>query len=92
VHELANIEGLTDMPRLLSLLPARVGSLLNMRELSRSSGIPTAFLFQPLPSDAPAKCVLADSRKISRKALYLLRYTRLPNSQFWILFHGGNNA
>ena len=62
VRDLANIEGLTDMPRLLSLLAARVGSLLNMSELSRSSGIPNStlkrylsllqatFLFQPLPA------------------------------------------
>jgi predicted AAA+ superfamily ATPase len=62
VRDLANIEGLTDMPRLLSLLASRVGSLLNMSELSRSSGIPTStlkrylsllqatFLFQPLPA------------------------------------------
>ncbi|MCU7850185.1 MAG: DUF4143 domain-containing protein [Candidatus Thiodiazotropha sp. (ex Lucinoma kastoroae)] len=60
VRDLANIGGLTDMPRLLSLLAARVGSLLNMSELSRSSGIPNStlkrylsllqatFLFQPL--------------------------------------------
>jgi len=60
VRDLANIEGLTDMPRLLSLLAARVGSLLNMSELSRSSGIPNStlkrylsllqatFLFQPI--------------------------------------------
>ncbi|MEN8132235.1 MAG: ATP-binding protein, partial [Pseudomonadota bacterium] len=60
VRDLANIEGLTDMPRLLSLLAARVGSLLNMSELSRSSGIPNStlkrylsllqatFLLQPL--------------------------------------------
>ena len=62
VRDLANIEGLTDMPRLLSLLASRVGSLLNMSELSRSSGIPNStlkrylsllqatFLFQPLPA------------------------------------------
>jgi predicted AAA+ superfamily ATPase len=62
VRDLANIEGLTDMPRLLSLLAARVGGLLNMSELSRSSGIPNTtlkrylsllqatFLFQPLPA------------------------------------------
>ena len=62
VRDLANIEGLTDMPRLLSLLAARVGSLLNMSELSRSSGIPNStlkrylsllhatFLLQPLPA------------------------------------------
>jgi predicted AAA+ superfamily ATPase len=64
VRDLANIEGLTDMPRLLSLLAARVGGLLNMSELSRSSGIPNStlkrylsllqatFLFQPLPARA----------------------------------------
>jgi predicted AAA+ superfamily ATPase len=62
VRDLANIEGLTEMPRLLSLLAARAGSLLNMSELSRSSGIPNStlkrylsllqatFLFQPLPA------------------------------------------
>ena len=62
VRDLANIEGLMDMPRLLSLLAARVGSLLNMSELSRSSGMPNTtlkrylsllqatFLFQPLPA------------------------------------------
>ena len=62
VRDLANIDGLTDMPRLLSLLAARVGGLLNMSELSRSSGIPNStlkrylslmqatFLLQPLPA------------------------------------------
>lgn len=39
VRDLAAIESLTDMPRLLALLAARSGSLLNMSELSRSSGI-----------------------------------------------------
>ena len=62
VRDLSNIDGLTDMPRLLSLLAARVGGLLNMSELSRSSGISNStlkrylsllqatFLFQPLPA------------------------------------------
>lgn len=62
VRDLSNIDGLTDMPRLLSLLAARVGGLSNMSELSRSSGIPNStlkrylsllqatFLFQPLPA------------------------------------------
>ncbi|MEA3291386.1 MAG: ATP-binding protein [Pseudomonadota bacterium] len=60
VRDLSNIDGLTEMPRLLSLLAARVGGLLNMSELSRSSGIAhttlkrylsllqATFLFQPL--------------------------------------------
>ncbi|MCK5922152.1 MAG: ATP-binding protein, partial [Methylococcales bacterium] len=62
VRDLANIDGLTVMPRLLSLLAARVGGLLNMSELSRSSGIPNStlkrylslmqatYLLQPLPA------------------------------------------
>lgn len=39
VRDLANIDGLTELPRLMQLLAARNGSLLNMAELSRSSGI-----------------------------------------------------
>jgi predicted AAA+ superfamily ATPase len=40
VRDLANIEGLTALPRLLSLLATRAASLLNYSELSRSSGLP----------------------------------------------------
>lgn len=40
VRDLANIEGLTEMPRLLSLLATRTASLLNVAELSRDAGIP----------------------------------------------------
>ncbi len=62
VRDLAYIEGLTDMPRLLALLAARSGGLLNMSELSRSAGVAhttlrrylallqTTFLLQPLPA------------------------------------------
>lgn len=62
VRDLANIEGLTDMPRLLALLAARAAGLLNISELSRSCGIPnttlkrylslleTTFLLQLLPA------------------------------------------
>ncbi len=39
VRDIANIQGLTDMPKLLSLLAARTASLLNFAELSRSSGM-----------------------------------------------------
>ena len=61
VRDLAHIEGLTAMPRLLSLLAARATSLLNFAELSRSTGIPqstlkrymalleTTFILQLLP-------------------------------------------
>jgi len=44
VRDLANIEGLTEMPRLLSLLATRAASLLNFSELSRSCGIPQSTL------------------------------------------------
>ncbi len=36
IRDLANIEGLVDIPRLLSLLAARAGGLLNVAEVSRS--------------------------------------------------------
>jgi hypothetical protein len=62
VRDLANIEDLTALPRLLSLVAARSCSLLNFAELSRSIGIPqstlkryltlleTTFLVQLLPA------------------------------------------
>ena len=40
IRELANIEGLTQMPRFLELLAARATSLVNFAELSRSMQIP----------------------------------------------------
>lgn len=39
VRDLANIEGLTDLPRLLSLIAARPMALLNYAELGRSAGL-----------------------------------------------------
>ena len=62
VRDYANIEGLRDLPRLLSLLAARTGSLLNMAEVSRATGIAHStlrrylallealFIVQPLPA------------------------------------------
>ena len=44
VRDLANIEGLTTMPRMLSLLAARVGGLVNFSELSRSLAMPQSTL------------------------------------------------
>jgi predicted AAA+ superfamily ATPase len=40
VRNLAQVEGLTDLPRLLNFLAARSASLLNAAELSRSVGLP----------------------------------------------------
>lgn len=40
VRDMSNIEGLTAMPRLLSLLASRVGSLLNYSDLSRGHCMP----------------------------------------------------
>jgi uncharacterized protein len=39
VRDIANIDGLAELPRLLALLATRAGALLNFAELSRSSGI-----------------------------------------------------
>ncbi len=62
VRDLAHIEGLTDFPRLISLLSTRATSLLNFSELSRSMAMPqstlkrymalleTTFLVQLLPA------------------------------------------
>lgn len=62
VRAYTHIEGLHDMPRLLSLLAARAASLLNMAEVSRSTGIAHStlrrylsllealFIVQPLPA------------------------------------------
>ena len=44
VRDLANIEGLNDFPRLLSILAARAVGLLNYAEVSRSSGLPQTTL------------------------------------------------
>jgi uncharacterized protein len=62
VRDLSHIEGLTEMPRLLSLLALRSASLLNFSELSRGMALPqstlkryvtlleTTFLVQFLPA------------------------------------------
>lgn len=62
VRDLANIQGLTDLPRLLALLAARQGALLNVSDVARGCGLPvtsvqryltllqTVFLFTPLPA------------------------------------------
>jgi predicted AAA+ superfamily ATPase len=44
VRDLSNIEGLTELPRLLSLLAARSASLVNYAELSRSASMPQSTL------------------------------------------------
>ena len=61
VRDLARIEGLTEVPRLLSLLASRLGNVSNFAELSRESSLPqttlkryltlleTTFLVQRLP-------------------------------------------
>ncbi len=62
VRDISNIEGLRDLPRLLGLLAARAGGLLNLADISRAHGLPYAtlyrymslleatFLVQPLPA------------------------------------------
>lgn len=62
IRQLSNIDGLTGLPRLLSLLAVRSGALANVAELARAVAIPqatlhrylalleTTFLYQPLPA------------------------------------------
>jgi hypothetical protein len=62
VRDLAHIEGLAELPRVLKLLASRTGGLLNTSDLSRGTGIPATtlkrylglleatFLLQPLPA------------------------------------------
>ncbi len=62
IRDLAHIDGLTDMPRLLALLASRTANMLNVAELSRSVGIAhntlkryltlleTTFLIRQLPA------------------------------------------
>ena len=62
VRELANVAGLSDLPRLMLLLAARAGALLNYSGLARDLGMPqttlkryvalleTAFLIIPVPA------------------------------------------
>ncbi len=44
VRDLANIAGLTELPRLLQLLASRNATLVNYAEISRSSGLPASTL------------------------------------------------
>jgi predicted AAA+ superfamily ATPase len=67
VRNLAQIEGLTELPRILNLLAARSSSLLNIAEVSRSLGLPqttlgrylalleSAFLVRRLPAWAGSR-------------------------------------
>lgn len=62
IRDLARIDGLIDLPRLLALLAARAGSLANAAEISRASGLAhstlrrylglleAVFMLQPLPA------------------------------------------
>lgn len=48
VRELADIERLADLPRLLQLLAARAGGLFNQADVSRDAGIPSSSLHRYL--------------------------------------------
>ncbi|MCA9469989.1 MAG: ATP-binding protein [Nitrospira sp.] len=80
VRDVAHIEDLTALPRLLHILAARTGGLLNFSELSRVTTIPqttlkrylslleTTFIFQPLP----AWSANVSKRVIKSPKIYLL--------------------
>lgn len=80
VRDIANVEALRTLPRLLSLLAARSASLLNLAEVSRAAGIPqttlnryfalfeTTFLVQLVP----AWSTNLGKRLVKSPKLYLL--------------------
>jgi predicted AAA+ superfamily ATPase len=79
VRDLANIEGLTEMPRLLRLLASRVGSLINFADLSRSLSMPQSTLKRYmsllaatfLVQEVPAWSVNIGKRLIKSPKLFL---------------------
>lgn len=89
IRELANIEGLQELPRLLQLLAVRVGGLLNFADISRTAGISATtlkryialleavFLYVPLPAwFRNAEKRLVKSPKIYLNDTGLLSYLR----------------
>jgi predicted AAA+ superfamily ATPase len=79
VRDLANIEGLTAMPRLLMLLAGRVGGLLNVADLTRSLTLPHSTLTRYLSllelvflvRRVPAWSVNLGKRLVKAPKLYL---------------------
>jgi len=89
IRDLANIEGLVDLPRLLSLLAARAGGLLNFAEVSRSIGfaqttlkryfalLEMTFLIETLPAWSGSRT----KRLVKAPKLYLSDTGLLSNLQ-----------
>ena len=72
VRDMANIEALTALPRLLALLAARTASLLNFAELSRSTTIPQTTLkryFALLEATFVAQLVPAWSSNLGKRLI-----------------------
>jgi len=80
IRELANIEGLSMMPRLLASLASRSGSLLNYAAIAAESGIPQSTLKRYLSlfeasylvGTAPAWSVNIGKRLVKSPKLYML--------------------
>lgn len=80
VRDIANIEKLSELPKLLSLFAARAGTLLNFAELSRSSTIPQTTLKRYVALleaifmiyQLPAWCGNLSKRLIKTPKLYLI--------------------
>lgn len=79
IRDLANIEGLTDLPRLLSLMAARSATLLNFAELSRTAGLAQTTLKRYfalllttfLVTDVPAWSANLSKRLVKTPKIYL---------------------
>jgi hypothetical protein len=87
VHNLAQIEGLTELPRLLQLLAARSSSLLNIAELSRSVGLPHTTLTRYLTLLERAFLVRRIPAWAGNRALRTVRTPRILIPDTGLLAH-----
>ena len=94
VREMANIEGLTELPRVLALLATRASSLINLADISRNIDIPqttlrrymtlleTTFLLAPVPAwSANLGKRMVKASKLAMSDTGLLTYLLGANEQ-----------
>jgi predicted AAA+ superfamily ATPase len=87
VRDLARIEGLQDLPRLLSLLASRVGGLINHADLSRSLAIPQTTLRRYLALFEATFLIDPLHAWASNRGLRLIKSPKLFLSDTGLLLH-----
>lgn len=105
IRELANIEGLNEIPNVLELIAGRVGSILNLSDISRIAGIPNTtlqryfallqhvFLIVPLPAwTANLEGRIVKAPKVFINDTGLLCYLRGENADSFLKNRSGAGA